>query len=45
MYVRSLARDIAYDLNTFAFVDCLKRVKIGEFDLKKSIKYNDIGTI
>ena len=43
MYVRSLARDIAYDLDTYAFVDTLKRIKIGDYDIKNSMLYDDIG--
>ena len=45
MYVRSLARDIAYDLNTYAYVDTLKRVKVGNYDANNSILYKDIGLL
>lgn len=45
MYVRSLARDIAYDLGTYAYVDNLSRIKVGNFDINNSISYNSIGSI
>ena len=31
-YIRAIARDIAYDLNTFGYLESLKRISIGEFD-------------
>lgn len=37
-YVRSLISDLAKNLNTFAFCDSLRRTKIGEFDVLKSVK-------
>ena len=42
MYVRSLARDIAYELNTYAYVNKLIRTKIGKFNKNNSINFKDI---
>ena len=42
-YVRSLARDIAYELNTFAYVDKLVRMKVGNYEEKNSITFKDIN--
>ncbi len=35
-YIRSIARDLAYSLNSCAYVSNLKRTKIGMFRLKDS---------
>ena len=45
MYVRSLARDIAYDLDTFCYVNSLKRIKVGDYDANNSILYKNIGQL
>ena len=37
-YVRAIARDIAYKLNTIATVDMIRRVKSGCFDIKNAVK-------
>ena len=42
MYVRSLARDIAYELNTYAYVNKLIRTKIGKFNKNNSINFKNI---
>ena len=36
-YIRSLIRDIAYELKNLGFTSELKRTKIGEFDLSNSL--------
>ena len=41
-YIRAIARDIAYDLNTFGYLESLKRISIGEFDKDNSIKFDDL---
>ena len=41
-YIRAIARDIAYDLNTFGHLQSLQRISIGEFDKKNSIKFDDL---
>ena len=42
-YIRSLARDIAYKLNTFGHLISLKRIKIGDFDVSKSKRIEEIN--
>ncbi len=42
-YIRSLARDIAYSLNTYGYVDRLQRISVGDFDKTNSIKFEDIN--
>jgi len=42
MYVRSLARDIAYSLNTYAYVNKLTRIKVGTYNKNNSINFNEI---
>ena len=42
-YIRSIARDIAYKLNTFAFMSYLQRTKCGEFSIENAIKIDDVG--
>ena len=44
-YIRSLARDIAYELNTYAYVDALIRTEIGNYNQNNSIKFDNIGEI
>ena len=41
-YIRSLARDIAYSLNTYAIVQKLKRIELGSFNENNCINFNDI---
>ena len=41
-YMRSLGRDIAYKLNTFGYIDRLKRIGVGEFDIKHCSKIEDL---
>ena len=41
-YIRSLARDIAYSLSTYGYLNSLKRTYIGEYNEKNSIKYEDL---
>jgi len=40
-YIRSLAQDIAKELNTVGHLVSLKRTRIGEYDEKNCIKIND----
>lgn len=42
-YIRSLAVDIAKDLNTFGALKELKRTKIGNFDLSDAVNLNDLN--
>ena len=42
MYVRSLARDLAYSLNTYGYVNKLTRTHIGTYNKKNSIQFNNI---
>ena len=41
-YIRTLVDDIGEKLGTFAYVDNLVRARVGEFDIKDSIKSEDI---
>ena len=41
-YVRSLARDIAHQLKTFGHVIELKRIKVGNFNVKSTILLDDL---
>lgn len=41
-YIRSLARDISYDLGTYGYLLKLKRTSIGDFNKKNSISFNDL---
>ena len=41
-YVRSLARDLAIDLNTYGHISSLKRSKVGKFSEKNSILLDDL---
>tara|TARA_Y100000590_G_scaffold430539_1_gene544232 strand:- start:336 stop:992 length:657 start_codon:yes stop_codon:yes gene_type:complete len=41
-YIRSLARDIAYDLNTYGHLSKLQRFSIGEFNKDNSISLNQL---
>ena len=42
MYVRSLARDIAYKLNTYAYVNKLTRTKVGTYNKDNAINFKNI---
>ena len=39
-YIRSLARDLAYSMDTYAYVDKLVRVSVGEYNREKCIDIN-----
>lgn len=41
-YIRTLVDDIGEKLGTFAYVDELIRVRVGEFDIKDAIKSEDL---
>ena len=41
-YVRSFARDLALDLNTYGHISSLKRSKVGKFNEKTSILLDDL---
>lgn len=41
-YIRSLVEDIGKELGTGAYMSDLKRTKIGDFEIEKSIKIDDI---
>lgn len=41
-YVRSLIRDLAYNLNSFATVTFLQRAKTGVFDINNSVNLDDL---
>lgn len=41
-YIRTLVDDIGQKLGTFAYVDELVRTRVGDFDIKDSIKSQDI---
>jgi len=43
-YIRSLARDIAFKLDTVAHVSSLTRLTNGDFHIDQSIKINDLAT-
>ena len=41
-YIRSLARDIAYSLDTYGYLNSLVRTSVGDFNEKNSIKFKDL---
>ena len=41
-YIRSLARDICYDLGTFGYLSQLKRCSLGEYTKDNSISYDQL---
>ena len=41
-YIRSLARDIAYSLNTYGYVKELQRLSVGNYNKSNSFKFEDI---
>jgi tRNA pseudouridine55 synthase len=44
-YVRSLARDVAKKLNSVAYLDNLRRTKIGEIDLQQAYSIDELREI
>lgn len=42
-YIRSLARDLAYSLNTYATMTKLKRISCGEFKIEDALTFEDIS--
>ncbi|NCN07466.1 tRNA pseudouridine(55) synthase TruB [Candidatus Falkowbacteria bacterium] len=43
VYIRSLARDIGTSLNTGAYMSGLKRTKVGDFNLKKTLSVDELS--
>ncbi|CDZ74952.1 tRNA pseudouridine synthase B [Peptoniphilus sp. ING2-D1G] len=43
-YVRSLIRDIGYNLNTYATMENLRRTRAGNFHINRSVNIDDIKT-
>tara|TARA_Y100001970_G_scaffold279879_1_gene387958 strand:- start:394 stop:1053 length:660 start_codon:yes stop_codon:yes gene_type:complete len=43
-YIRSLARDICYELGTFGHLSKLERKSVGEYTRENSIDYNNLET-
>jgi len=41
-YIRSLARDIAYKLETYGYLDALSRVSLGPYNKENSIKIDEL---
>lgn len=41
-YIRSLCRDLAYSLDTFAIMTAIKRTRCGSFDIADSVKIDDL---
>lgn len=41
-YIRALARDIGEKLSTGAYLSALRRIKIGQYDIKNAVKLGDI---
>lgn len=41
-YIRSIARDLAYKVNSLAYMSYLQRTKCGDFCIENSINFNDI---
>ena len=41
-YIRSLARDIAYDLNTYGYLTKLTRIAVGPFNKENSLLSGDV---
>src|SRR3990167_3932666 len=42
-YIRSLAQDIGAKLSTGAYLSALRRIKVGDFDVKDAYKLNDLN--
>ena len=45
VYIRSIARDLAYNLNTCGHLVELTRTKIGEYDYSNCFKYEDLKNV
>lgn len=45
VYIRSLARDLGKKLNTGAYLDALKRTKVGEFDIKETLTVEEFEKV
>ena len=43
-YIRALARDIGKELKTGAYLKDLRRLKIGDYDIKDAIKLEDVAS-
>ena len=43
-YIRSLARDISYELNTYGYLDKLVRTSIGPYNKENSIQLNNLNS-
>ena len=41
-YMRSLARDIAYKLGTYGYLNSLSRVSLGPYNKNNSLKIDEI---
>ncbi len=41
-YIRSLARDIAYNLETYGYLDSLSRVSLGPYNKENSMKIDEL---
>jgi len=44
-YIRSLTRDISYGLNTYGYVQNLKRIKVGDYTKSNSYNYNNLENV
>ena len=44
-YIRSLTRDISYALNTFGYVQSLKRIKVGDYSKDTCLDYNNLENV
>ncbi len=42
-YIRSLARDLAYSLDTYATMTALQRTKCGEFRIENSVTFDEVS--
>ena len=42
-YIRSIARDLAFQLNTYAYMSKLIRTKCGEFSIEDSVTFEEIN--
>ncbi len=45
VYIRSIARDLALNLNTFGHLTELTRLKIGNYDYSSCLKYEDLKNV
>lgn len=44
-YIRTLVNDLGENLNTFAMVEELRRLRVGDFDIKDAISYEDLENL